>query len=116
MRLTPSARSAMGAERVQRHGRANKSLQCLVVNLLALVEVDGTPGVAIEAGVEEAYWVLKCGPLGKGQLNDVLVRLAGADQTVVRPHRNAPLPLLDHLGVGLLDQYAEMGEHLAPPV
>ena len=32
----------------------NKSLQCLLVNLLALVEVDGTPGVAIEAGVKEA--------------------------------------------------------------
>jgi hypothetical protein len=47
--LTPSARSAVGAGRVQRHGRANKSLQCLLVNLLALVEVDGTPGVAIEA-------------------------------------------------------------------
>jgi hypothetical protein len=43
----------MGAGRVQRHGRANKSLQSLLVNLLALVEVDGTPGVAIEAGVEE---------------------------------------------------------------
>src|SRR6266446_4057419 len=26
------------------------------------------------------------------------------------------LPLLDHLGVGLLDQCAELGEHLAPPV
>jgi hypothetical protein len=52
--LPPSARSAVGAGRVQRHGRANKSLQCLLVNLLALVEVDGTPGVAIEAGVEEA--------------------------------------------------------------
>jgi hypothetical protein len=52
--LPPSARSAMGAGRVQRYGRANKSLQCLLVNLLALVEVDGTPGVAIEAGVEEA--------------------------------------------------------------
>ena len=44
--LPPSARSAMGAGRVQRHGRANKSLQCLLVNLLALVEVDGTPRVA----------------------------------------------------------------------
>src|SRR5207249_3014883 len=50
----PSARSAVGAGRVQRHGRANKSLQCLLVNLLALMKVDGTPGVAIEAGVEEA--------------------------------------------------------------
>ena len=53
MRLTP-ARSAVRAGRVQRHGGANKSLQRLLVNLLALVKVDGTPGVAIEAGVEEA--------------------------------------------------------------
>src|SRR6266850_692822 len=117
MPLPPSARSAVGARRVQRHGRANKSLQCLLVNLLALVEVDGTPDIAIEAGVEEACWVLKCGALGKGHLDDVLVRLAGADQSVVGPHRNpSPLPLLDHLGVGLLDQCAELGEHLAPPV
>ena len=50
---TKRFRSTMGAGRVQRHGRANESPQCLLVNLLALVEVDGTPGVAIEAGVEE---------------------------------------------------------------
>jgi NAD(P)-dependent dehydrogenase (short-subunit alcohol dehydrogenase family) len=43
-----------GAGRVQRHGRANQRLQCLLVNLLTLVEVDRTPGVAIEAGIEEA--------------------------------------------------------------
>src|SRR2546428_4376555 len=56
-------------------------------------------------------------PLEKVHLHDVLVRLAGADQSVVRPHRNpSPLPLLDHLGVGLLDQCAELGQHLAPPV
>src|SRR5438128_4578857 len=56
-------------------------------------------------------------PLEKVHLHDVLVRLAGADQSVVRPHRNpSPLSLLDHLGVGLLDQCAELGEHLAPPV
>src|ERR1700722_10642971 len=49
-----TAPSAAGAGRVQRHGRANKSLQCLLVNLLALVEVDGAPGGAIEAGIEQA--------------------------------------------------------------
>jgi hypothetical protein len=52
--LPPSARSATGTGRVQHHGGPNESLQSLLVNLLALVEVDGTPGVAIEAGVEEA--------------------------------------------------------------
>jgi hypothetical protein len=34
----------------------------------------------------------------------------------VRPDRNVPLPLLDHVRVGLLDQRAEPCEHLAPPV
>ena len=35
----------------------------------------------------------------------------------MRPHRNpAPLPLLDHVGVGLLDESADPSEHLAPPI
>jgi hypothetical protein len=35
----------------------------------------------------------------------------------VRPHRNpSPLPLLDHFGVGLLDQTSDPSERLAPPI
>src|SRR4029434_10999245 len=34
------------ARRVQRHGRANKSLQCLLVNLLAIAKINRAPGVA----------------------------------------------------------------------
>jgi hypothetical protein len=37
-----------------RHGGANERLQRLFINLVALMEIDGTPGVAFEAGVEEA--------------------------------------------------------------
>jgi len=33
-------------------------------------------------------------PFGEGHLHDVLVSLAGADQSAVPPHRNAPLLLL----------------------
>ncbi len=45
------------------------------------------------------------GALGEGHLHDGLVGLAGADDAAARPHRNAaPLPLLDHVGVGLLDE------------
>src|SRR5262245_19004264 len=81
------------------------------------MEVDGTPGVALEARVEEARWVLECGPLGKRHLHDVLVGLAGADQSIVGPHRDAsPLPFLNYVGIGLLDQCTEPREHLAPPV
>src|SRR6266853_2072414 len=61
--------------------------------------------------------VLERSALGESQLHDALVRLAGADQSIVRPNRNAsPLPLLDHLRVSLFDESADMGERLAPPV
>src|SRR5215813_6006110 len=109
--------SASGCGLVQRHGGANESLQRLLVDLLALVEVDGTPCVPFEAGVEEARRILQSRPFGEGHLHDVLVSLARADQSVVRPHRNAsPLPLLDDFGIGLLDQGTQPAERLAPPV
>src|SRR5215210_6517321 len=81
------------------------------------MEIDGTPGVAFEAGVEEACRVLQRGALGEGHLHDILVRLTGADRSGVRPHRNpSPLPLLDHFGVGLLDENSDPSERLAPPI
>ena len=62
--------------------------------------------------------------LGEGHLHGVLVRLTGADDPVVRPDRDAhhpirrllPLPLLDHLGIGLLDQRANSRQRLVTPV
>src|SRR5205807_8032135 len=102
---------------VQCHGGANERLQRLFIKLLALMEIDGTPGVAFEAGVEEAARVLQRGALGKGHLHHSLVRLTGADHSGVRPHRNpSPLPLLDHFGVGLLDETSDPSERLAPPI
>src|SRR3989442_11242630 len=117
MRPIPFRGLALSCGLVQGPGGANERLQRLLVYRLALVEVDGTPCVSVKTGVEEARRILQSRPFGEGHLHDVLVRLAGADQSVVRPHRNpSPLPLLDHLGVSLLDQCAEPGEHLAPPV
>ena len=81
------------------------------------MEIDGTPGVAFEAGVEEAGRAPQRGALGEGQLHDILVRLTGADHSGVRPHRYpSPLPLLDHFGVGLLDENSDPSERLAPPI
>jgi len=52
-----------------------------------------------------------------GQLHDILVRLAGADDFGVRPHRDpSPLPLLDYFGIGLLDEHSDPRECLAPPI
>src|SRR3954469_7209460 len=81
------------------------------------MEVDGAPGVALEAGIEQARRILQRGALGESHLHHLLVRLAGADYSRVRPHRNSsPLPLLDHLRVRLLHDAPDLSEHLPPPI
>ena len=78
------------------------------------MEIDGTSGVAFQAGVEEAGRVRERGALREGHLHDILVRLTRADHSGVRPDRNlSPLPLLDHFGVGLLDENSNPSERLA---
>ena len=52
--LRADGASGSSHRRVQCHGGANERLQRLFINLVALMEIDGTPGVAFEAGVEEA--------------------------------------------------------------
>src|SRR5215471_1643418 len=103
--------------RVQGHGGANESLQRLLVNRLALAEVDGAPGTALKTGIEEPRRILQSRPICERHLHDALVGLAGADHSVVVPHGDAsPLPLLDDFGIGFLDQGAESAERLAAPV
>src|SRR6185295_12169615 len=80
---------------VQRDGRAKQCLQSRLVDLLALAEVDRAPGVAFETGIEEARRVLQRRASGERQLDGALVGLAGADDSVMRPHRDAPLPRFD---------------------
>ena len=72
---------------VQRHSGANESLQSIFINLVALTEVDGAPGVAFETRVKEAWRIIQRGALGEGHLHDILVRLISTDQPVMRPHR-----------------------------
>lgn len=89
---------------VQGHGGANESPQRLLVYLLALVEVDRAPCVPVQTGVEEARRIFQSRPFSESHLHDILVSLARADDSVVRPHRNAsPFPLLDNVGIGLFD-------------
>ena len=56
LRFLPRADRASGSShrRVQCHGGANERLQRHFINPVALMEIDGTPGVAFEAGVEKA--------------------------------------------------------------
>src|SRR5829696_1134826 len=115
--MTWSRGSAFAFGLVERHGGANQCFQRLLVDLVALVEVDGTPRVPFETRVEQARRIGKSRPLGEGHLHDVLVRLARAEHPVVVPDRNAsPFPLLHDFGIGCLHHRAEPPEHLAAPV
>ncbi|MNE41230.1 hypothetical protein D3C80_1352900 [compost metagenome] len=81
------------------------------------MHINGAPGIAFETGVEQPRWVLQCSTLGESQLHHLLVGLAGAENTSLGPHRNAPpLPLFNHLGGSLPDQRPKPGQRLAPPV
>jgi hypothetical protein len=46
-------RSAGGTRDIRHHGGTNERLQRLFVDLVALVEINGAAGVALEAGVEK---------------------------------------------------------------
>src|SRR5215831_2223878 len=87
------------------------------VDLLPLMDVNRAPYVPVEARVEELGRVLQRSPLGEGQLHYRLVRLAGADDPVVRPDRSAhPLPLLHDVRVCLFDELAHPVQGLPAPV
>src|SRR2546426_6703394 len=73
--LRADGASGSWCRRVQCHGGANERLERLFIDLVALMEIDGTPGVAFEAGVEEAGRVRKRSALGEGHFDDILVRL-----------------------------------------
>src|SRR4026207_2205867 len=86
------------------------------------MDVDRAADVSLEARVEETGRILQRRALGEGQLHDLLVRFAGADDAVVRPNRCTgagcfdPLPLLDNVRVCILDKLAHSAERFTPPV
>src|SRR6185436_8341279 len=80
--MPPSTRLKRVSERAPAPaGGVDEGLECLLVDPLALVDVDGAPRVSLEAGIEEARRILQRRTLGEGQLYDLLVRLPGADQS-----------------------------------
>src|SRR5262245_10812461 len=80
---------------------ANERLECGFVNFFPFVDVDRAAYVPLETRVEETGRILERRALGEGQLHDILVGFARADDAFVRPDRGAgfgrfdPLPLLD---------------------
>src|SRR5271167_488254 len=90
---------------IKRHGGADELLEGSFVDLLPVAEVDRTPHIPFQAGIEELLRVFDGGSASKGELHDLLVRLPGADDAVMRPDRGTPpFPLLLDTGVGIVDK------------
>src|SRR4029079_7314039 len=53
-----------------------------LIQVVALVEVDGTSGTRVQARVEKTGRIVQCGALGEGELHLVLVRLDRADDAI----------------------------------
>src|SRR5260221_7191440 len=95
---------------------ANERLEGSLVNFFSFVDVDRAACVSVETGVEETGRILQRRALGEGELHDILVGLASADDAVVRPDRSAhPLPLLDDVRVCFLDELAHSAEGFPAP-
>jgi len=95
---------------------ANERLEGGLVNFFSLVDVDRAACVSVETRVEETGRILQKRALGEGQLHDLLVGFASADDAVVRPNRIHPLPFLDDVRVCLLDELAHSAEGFPAPV
>ena len=68
---------------VQRDGLTYERLKRLLVEIVALPDVDGAPHASFEAGIEQLRGIRQRSALGKGDLHVRLVRLAGADKAIV---------------------------------
>src|SRR5262245_14894935 len=96
---------------------ANERFEGGCINLFPFADVDRASCASLETRVEETGRILQRRALEEGQLHDVLVGLARADDAVVRPNRRAhPLQLLDDVRVCFLDERPHSAEDLPAPV
>ena len=104
------------------HHGADELLKGSFVDLLPFVDVDRTPRVAFQAGIEELLRVLEGGSTEEGELHHLLVQFLRADAAVMGPDGGAggfwllPFPLLLDVGVGIVDELTDMSEDLSSPI
>src|SRR3546814_18266535 len=75
--------------RIERDRGADQRLEGVGVDLPALFDVDRTPDIAVETGIEQPGRVRQSRALGKRQLPLPLVRLAGTADAGIRPGRQS---------------------------
>src|ERR1700685_3077566 len=107
---------------IERHGGADEILQSRLVDLVAFVDVDGAPDIALEARVEKRPRILQRRALGECHLDHVLVRLSRTDDAGMREDRSSrrgrfyPLPFFDDLRVRFVYDLAHFRQRLPAPV
>src|ERR1700730_9865034 len=112
-----SARCGVG-----RHRGADELPEGSFVDLLPFAEVDRTPCVPFQTGIEELLRVFDGGSASEGELHNLLVRFPCADDAVMGPDGGAgrrrlhPFPLLLDVGVGTVDELTDMSEGLSSPI
>ena len=110
---------------VERNSSRHDGFECVLINEVAIAQVDGAPRAGIETGVEGGRWVRQRSPMREGQLDLVFVDFARVQNAILRPDGNAgrvrwlaPLNLFDDCGISLSDhnQMAQEGQRRTPPV
>src|SRR6202043_3217348 len=107
---------------VSRHRGADELLEGDFVDLLSFAEVDRTPRIPFQAGIEELLRVFDGGSASEGELYDLLVRFPCADDAVMGPDGGSggfwllPFQLLLDVGVGIVDELTDMSEGLSSPI
>jgi len=85
-------------------------------------EGNRTAHVSRDAGIEGLLRIAEGGAASQGELHDLLVRFLCADHAVIGKNRDAgrcglrPFPLLDDVGIGLVEELTETGEGFPAPV
>ena len=108
---------------VQRDRGFDQRFEGRAIESVTLAQVNRAARAGVKAGVEQSLRIVERGAPREGQLDLVLVSLAGADDAVVLPHRDAggvrrlaPLAGLGDARNRLADQRADAVESRRAPV
>src|SRR5438477_1854446 len=98
------------------YGSTKELFQRRLINCIDLTEIYRSRLFRLKAGIEEFVRIFQESALKKVHFYCFLEGADRTNQSLVRPDRGIPLPFLSDVGVGLQDQFAQSGQHVAAPV
>lgn len=118
VRSDPSSRgqSSPFGDGVERRGFSDQPFEPHSIDLVPLVEVYGSPGSPLNAGIEEPPGIFQISSFGEGEFHVSLEGAGHADEAVGFPDRMVPLPAFRDVWAGAEDNFAKPREGHAAPV